>query len=440
MDDKRRLALVETRTKGTDASLEQLIRYQMANHLGCTTLELDRKADIITYEEYYPYGGTSYQAVRNQTETPKRYRYTGNERDEETGLYHHAARYYAPWLARWISCDPFFLSSQPALYTYASCNPITHADVGGRYDPSAFGKSLEAKLTQAENALLLEDRNIGTSLVNTAIATTATIAKGFLSILQVGTGAAQGVEDIKRGFSDKGDGWDVAIGVSRILSDAGEVASSALGVAGAGSKVAQTSKVALLKREVKLVQAERSVASTAQRATELSEKLGELNAKKEFIAAGYQSAGNLKRVPKNGGNVRQGVDQGYRNMKAFRGKEAAVEAKGLAKPPVTNQASALKTDTRKLVEGADDWNLDRLQAAANSGNKNAQGMLKRLGADAPESYLSVTHAGTGQTTVSRLRGAGTPVATPLPGLGNVSPVGEMVGAAVVDNMTRKLVQ
>lgn len=36
----------------------------------------------------------------------KRYRYTGKERDEESGLYYHGARYYIPWLARWVSTEP----------------------------------------------------------------------------------------------------------------------------------------------------------------------------------------------------------------------------------------------------------------------------------------------------------------------------------------------
>jgi hypothetical protein len=43
-------------------------------------------------EEYYPYGGTSHQALRRQTETPKRRRYAGKERDEETGLYYYVLR------------------------------------------------------------------------------------------------------------------------------------------------------------------------------------------------------------------------------------------------------------------------------------------------------------------------------------------------------------
>ena len=117
MDDKQRIALVETRTQGNDpAAPEQLIRYQFGNHLGSASLELDEQAQIISYEEYHPYGSTSYQAVRSQTETPKRYRYTGKERDEESGLYYHGARYYAPWLGRWTSADPIEIYRDLELY------------------------------------------------------------------------------------------------------------------------------------------------------------------------------------------------------------------------------------------------------------------------------------------------------------------------------------
>lgn len=132
MDDRQRISLVETRTIGLDAAPQKLIRFQFGNHIGSTLLELDEKAQIITYEEYAPYGSTTYQAVRSQTETPKRYRYTCKERDEETGLYCYDARYYAAWLGRWTSCDPSGLQSGPSLYVYACSEPIAHLDKDGR--------------------------------------------------------------------------------------------------------------------------------------------------------------------------------------------------------------------------------------------------------------------------------------------------------------------
>lgn len=132
MDDKQRIALVETRTQGNDNSPRQLSRYQLGNHLGSATLELDGQGAIISYEEYYPYGSTSYQAGRSGAEVGlKRYRYTGKERDEETGLYYHGARYYASWLGRWTSCDPIGIGDGLNLYRYTSNNPISYTDTTG---------------------------------------------------------------------------------------------------------------------------------------------------------------------------------------------------------------------------------------------------------------------------------------------------------------------
>jgi RHS repeat-associated protein len=140
MDDKQRVALVESLTLGKDGSPLQLIRYQFANHLGSACLELEEAARIVSYEEYYPYGSTSYQAVDKSVKAAaKRYRYTGKERDEETGLSYHGARNYAPWLGRWTSCDPSGLGGGTSLYCYVNNNPLKSTDPTGLQadDPNA---------------------------------------------------------------------------------------------------------------------------------------------------------------------------------------------------------------------------------------------------------------------------------------------------------------
>ena len=131
MDDKQRIALVETRTQGSDPAPHQLIRYHFWNHLGSASLELDYQAQIISYEEYTPYGSTSYEAVHSQTETSKRYRFTGKERDEESGLYYHGVRFYAPWLGTWTSCDPAGLIDGNNTYCYCRANPTNGTDSSG---------------------------------------------------------------------------------------------------------------------------------------------------------------------------------------------------------------------------------------------------------------------------------------------------------------------
>ena len=150
MDDKQRIALVETRTldtAGNDQAPRQLIRYQFGNHLGSASLELDEQAQIISYEEYAPYGSSTYQAVRSQTETAKRYRYTGKERDEESGLYYQGARYYSAFLGGWVSADPIGISGGMNIYAYARRSPINYRDRDGRApEDFAAGKAWEKEI------------------------------------------------------------------------------------------------------------------------------------------------------------------------------------------------------------------------------------------------------------------------------------------------------
>jgi RHS repeat-associated protein len=134
IDDKQRIALVETRTldtTGSDPAPRELIRYEFGNHLGSISLELDEQAQIVSYEEYAPYGSSTYQAVHSQTEAPKRYRYTGKERDEESGLYYHGARYYAAWLGRWVCTDPLGMTAGVNGYDYAARSPACFVDHNG---------------------------------------------------------------------------------------------------------------------------------------------------------------------------------------------------------------------------------------------------------------------------------------------------------------------
>jgi RHS repeat-associated protein len=134
-DNEQRLALVETRTIVNGKSVTDpspVTRYQFGNHLGSASVELSEDGSLISYEEYHPYGTPALQAGRSAAELSlKRYRYTGKERDEETGLYFHGARYYASWLGRWTACDPGGLADVINLYMYVRGNPIIHGDFDG---------------------------------------------------------------------------------------------------------------------------------------------------------------------------------------------------------------------------------------------------------------------------------------------------------------------
>ncbi|WP_317851486.1 SpvB/TcaC N-terminal domain-containing protein [Neobacillus bataviensis] len=132
IDNGHRFVMIEKETKPNVITSDQTVRYLLHNHLGSAALELDESAQVISYEEYHPYGTTAYQAKNSTIQcAAKRYRYTGMERDEESGLEYHSARYYLPWLGRWCSADPAGLKDGPCLYEYGNGNPIRYWDLTG---------------------------------------------------------------------------------------------------------------------------------------------------------------------------------------------------------------------------------------------------------------------------------------------------------------------
>ena len=135
-DDSGRIGMLEVRTVGSDGSPASLKRFIYSNHLQSAALELDESGDIISYEEYYPYGTTAYQAMDSAIgAVAKRYRFTGKERDEESGLSYHGARYYIPWLCRWAAVDPLESKYTPfSPYAYVHDNPVNATDPSGMGD------------------------------------------------------------------------------------------------------------------------------------------------------------------------------------------------------------------------------------------------------------------------------------------------------------------
>lgn len=132
MDGEKRILMVDIRSEGDDDFDAITQRYQLGNHLGSVALEVDERGEVISYEEYHPYGTTALQAVNATIRaTAKRYRYSGMERDEETGLEYHSARYYLTWLGRWLNADPIGIGGGINFYTFSNSNPLIFKDPSG---------------------------------------------------------------------------------------------------------------------------------------------------------------------------------------------------------------------------------------------------------------------------------------------------------------------
>ncbi|MEZ4295811.1 MAG: RHS repeat-associated core domain-containing protein [Polyangiaceae bacterium] len=196
MDDTRRIAMVDTKTVDADVSgtlsIVPRLRFQYTNHLDSAHLECDETGLVISYEEYHPYGTPAYRSASAGVEvSEKRYRYTGKERDEETGFQYHSARYYSPWLGRWTSADPKRTGSGPALYVYCRSNPVEWADTNGAEETKPFDpqegnwfvkwllydtspgavSSIKDAITSDRNLQVAQNGAVGVSVVAGTIAT-----------------------------------------------------------------------------------------------------------------------------------------------------------------------------------------------------------------------------------------------------------------------------
>ncbi|GAA4312411.1 hypothetical protein GCM10023143_22080 [Compostibacter hankyongensis] len=147
---------VDVRNRETSREGQRQFRYQLDDTQGSVSLELNEKAQLITYEEYFPYGNTAFTVEKNQVEVQlKTYRYSGQERDA-TGLYYYGARYYPPWLCRWLNPDPGGTIDGLNLFTFVSGNPVTKVDVGGYGGNSATEEPKKTASAKPRNQALVQ--------------------------------------------------------------------------------------------------------------------------------------------------------------------------------------------------------------------------------------------------------------------------------------------
>ncbi len=110
------------------------VHYYFSDHLGSASMITSATGTSPTYYYYYPYGGL-FATVGSD---PNRYKFTGKERDSESGLDMFGARYFGSSLGRFMTPDwaakptnvPYASFGNPQslnLYSYVNNNPTTTA-------------------------------------------------------------------------------------------------------------------------------------------------------------------------------------------------------------------------------------------------------------------------------------------------------------------------
>lgn len=123
---------VATRVTGPVAHAGTYI--PLGDHLGSLHVLVSSSGASLQKLEYLPFGETY---LNSGTADFDQYRFTGQERDPETGLYYYKARYYNPKLGRFISADPLvsdlYEPQDLNPFSYARNNPVRYTDPTGRF-------------------------------------------------------------------------------------------------------------------------------------------------------------------------------------------------------------------------------------------------------------------------------------------------------------------
>ena len=177
-------------------------KYYLADHLGSTRSLIDETGAVTAAYDYWPYGKVLATTGAESTH----FRFTGHERDSESGLDYMMERSYAYDTGRFLRPDPM-QEKYPGLspYAYAANNPLKYVDPDGnklRYAPgvsvkfkSHFARAVKylnelkasaklARLESSESVIYLAQSNS----VNYYNSSTKTIHWNPLLVLETKTG------------------------------------------------------------------------------------------------------------------------------------------------------------------------------------------------------------------------------------------------------------
>jgi RHS repeat-associated protein len=194
--------------------------YYHSDHLGSASLISDYQGREYERLEYTPYGEIWIDKSQAASEMDVPFRFTGKERDVETGLYYYGARYLDSRTSRWLSTDPalgeyipqapindearkhnqslpgqggIFNTVNTHLYHYAGNNPVRYTDPDGEASISAVA-SPGVLQTIAKGAI---------AVLPYLVAAAPYAAVGVAIVLAVGVVAVVAVDAYQQSQGDK---------------------------------------------------------------------------------------------------------------------------------------------------------------------------------------------------------------------------------------------
>lgn len=190
----------------TQIAPEASISYLTNDTLGSPRLITDNSGDVISRRDFMPFGEELYAGTTNRTEANKysisgidnvRKRFTGYEKDAETGLDFAEARYYDNRFGRFTAVDPLLASGQSAdpqtfnRYVYVANNPINSTDPTGLWSDSQWSSIGAGFFTPALNGFSSSTAISPTDFVNRDTGDVTNIPDGIDQVLAADTSQIQ---------------------------------------------------------------------------------------------------------------------------------------------------------------------------------------------------------------------------------------------------------
>ena len=181
------------------------------DHLGTPRLKLHvMTAASEARDDYYPFG----QQVNTVVDAAHDRRFTGKERDAESGLDYFGARYYHSVAGRFLSVDPVLDSADPTnpqswnRYAYTFNNPLKYVDPDGREvrvaNERALGLILATLPDYLQSHITAENGVLSVASVTTTNANFLNLAELVSSNLIIEVAVAASAPGVDLPFDNEG--------------------------------------------------------------------------------------------------------------------------------------------------------------------------------------------------------------------------------------------
>ncbi|MYH17778.1 MAG: RHS repeat-associated core domain-containing protein [Gemmatimonadetes bacterium] len=145
--------------------------YYLADHLGSTRSLVGEDGAVTAAYDYWPYGKILVSSGTGATH----FRFTGHERDAESGLDYMLDRNYAYNIGRFLRPDPM-QDEYPGIspYAYAANNPLKYVDPDGRalVFGAIVGAAIDVGIQVAVDGRSLDEIDLGSVAISAAAGAT----------------------------------------------------------------------------------------------------------------------------------------------------------------------------------------------------------------------------------------------------------------------------